>query len=269
MKKSFVFFLAIVLLLICTACSKKAPAHEVILETDSSEQLDLEELKNKESILELEVIPEELIPSVILSPNALLNLFGRDGKMHGMKTLSRGNIFEILPGSEMELNEEKYFHAVYDYVDFWIFADYVAPESVPAIAIEEINCESGKIKFGQIVAQSISDKNLVYYFDNSQKKVCRCYTDSEKISTYADDVQMAAIVEKLRVTTRATPRNELFLKAEKLNPSPAMKKVLDGEKTEKLSYDYQEVLKAMPGARYIVNMDELNTVDQSKDPFKN
>ena len=93
--------------------------------------------------------------------------------------------------------------------------------------------------------------------------------DQDKVSTYKDDVEMAAIIEKLRVTARATPRNELLLRAEKPNPSPAMRKVLEGEKTEKLSYDYQEVLKSMPGSRYIVNVGELNTVDQSKDPFKN
>jgi len=235
----------------------------------------------------IDLIEEKFLPSVVLGPGVALNILGRDNQMHKMKSLSRGNAFETVSvnGAVRTLNlyEEKekpetYVHGVSENVDFWIYENYVAENALPAIIIEE----TGGLKFGQIVALGLEESEgnaeaseaekkeaLVYYFDKKQDKVCSLVMDSDKVSTYADDVEMAAIIEKLRVTARATPRNELFLRAEKLNPSPAMKKILDGEKTEKLSYDYQEVLKSMPGSRYIVNVGELNTVDQTNDPFKN
>ena len=233
----------------------------------------------------IDLLEEQLLPSVVLSPNAGLNVLGRDKQMHKMKSLSRGNAFETVQvnGAVITLNlydekenAETYVHAVSENVDFWIYKNYVAENALPAIIIEE----TAGFKFGQIVALGLDKvegddaaeedktKALVYYFDKKQDKVCSILMDQAKVSTCKDDVEMAAIIEKLRVTARATPRNELFLRAEKLNASPAMKKVLEGEKTEKLSYDYQEVLKSMPGSRYIVNVGELNTVDQSKDPFK-
>ena len=43
---------------------------------------------------------------------------------------------------------------------------------------------------------------------------------------------------------------------------------LDAEKTEKIENNYQDVLNALPGAKYKVNVPELLTVDQSKDPFQ-
>lgn len=233
----------------------------------------------------IDLLEEQLLPSVVLSPNAGLNVLGRDKQMHKMKSLSCGNAFETVQvnGAVITLNlydekenTETYVHAVSENVDFWIYKNYVAENALPAIIIEE----TAGFKFGQIVALGLDKveaydaaeedktKALVYYFDKNQDKVCSILMDQAKVSTCKDDVEMAAIIEKLRVTARATPRNELFLRAEKLNASPAMKKVLEGEKTEKLSYDYQEVLKSMPGSRYIVNVGELNTVDQSKDPFK-
>lgn len=226
-----------------------------------------------------DLIQENFLPSVVMAPNAGLNILGRDYRMHRMKTLSRGNVFETVQvnGAVRSINlfdeesekSETYIHAVHDDVDFWIFSDYVAQNAVPAIVVEAF----GGLKFGTIVAEAVqnkedeSGKTTVFYFDKARDKVCSLETDRQKVSTYRDDVEMAAIVEKLKVTTRATPRNELFLKAERLNPSPQMKKILEDQKVEKLSYDYQEVLKSMPGARYIVNVEELNTVDQSKDPF--
>lgn len=233
----------------------------------------------------IDLLEEQLLPSVVLSPNAGLNVLGRDKQMHKMKSLSCGNAFETVQvnGAVITLNlydekenVETYVHAVSENVDFWIYKNFVAENALPAIIIEE----TAGFKFGQIVALGLDKveaddsgeedktKALVYYFDKKQDKVCSILMDQAKVSTCKDDVEMAAIIEKLRVTARATPRNELFLRAEKLNASPAMKKVLEGEKTEKLSYDYQEVLKSMPGSRYIVNVGELNTVDQSKDPFK-
>lgn len=76
------------------------------------------------------------------------------------------------------------------------------------------------------------------------------------------------VVEDLRITKRATPRNELFKKAAKYNPCEAVLACLEAEKTEKIENNYQDVLNALPGARYKVNVKELMTVDQSKDPFQ-
>lgn len=229
-----------------------------------------------------EPLVTELCPSVVLSGSAGLSLLGRDNKMHRMQSLSKGDVFQVVKTNgetdslnlyeEGNDNPEKYFHAVYDQVDFWIFADYVVPDSVPAIVVESVE----NLSAGTIIALC-SEENQdpenslakIFWFNKADQKVHEAQVDSSKISTHVDDVEMAAIIQKLKTTTRATPRNELFLRAEKLNASPAMKKKLDAEKTEKLSYDYQEVLKSMPGARYIVNMEELNTVDQSKDPFSN
>ncbi len=275
MKKcSLVFF--IVIFLTSTfffSCSEKKVLEPPVQEEE-------EEIEIPEHI---DLIEERLLPSVVLAPNVSLNILGRDNKMHKMKSLSRGNTFDtvqvngavrILNLYDEEENPETYIHAVYDSVDFWIYENYIAKNAVPGIIVEA----GDGLKFGQIVALHLSSEETeseesgrvkISYFDREQDKVCEIETGAEKVSTYKDDVEMAAIVEKLRTTTRATPRNELFLKAEKLNASPAMKKILDAEKTEKLSYDYQEVLKTMPGARYIVNVEELNTVDQSKDPFKN
>lgn len=259
--------------LLVSGCEKKAVPQEPSVQED--EPVEVPE--------HIDLIEEKLLPSVVLASNAGLNILGRDNKMHRMNGLSRGSVFETVQINgairnlnlyDEEENPETYIHGVHDNVDFWIFENYVAKNSVPGIMIEEFE----GLKFGQIVGVSLdsgeteeesSGKVLVYYFDRKQDKVCEKEIDAWKVSTYKDDVEMAAIVEKLRTTTRATPRNELFLKAEKLKASPAMKKILDAEKTEKLSYDYQEVLKTMPGARYIVNVEELNTVDQSKDPFKN
>lgn len=243
--------------------------------------------ENKEPDIEIEIpenpplirAEEKLLSSVVLAPNAGLNILGRDNKMHRMKSLSSGNaLAAVEAGGELQLLNlfpeeensvpETYVRAVYDNVDFWVYADYVATDAEPAIMLKSGN----GLKFSQIVAVSLRaqddpDMSLIYFYDSSSDKVCSRLVSSEDVSTYADDVEMASIIQKLKTTTRATPRNELFLRAEKLNASPAMKKKLDAEKTEKLSYDYQEVLKTMPGAKYIVNVEELNTVDQSKDPF--
>lgn len=268
MKKTF-YPVSLLCLFVLLAGCKPKPVEQV--------QTPVEEEEPVIQIYE-EPLVTELCPSVVLSGSAGLSLLGRDNKMHRMTSLSKGDVFQVVKTNgqidslnlydEGNENPDKYFHAVYDQVDFWIFADYVVPDSVPAIVVENVeNLTAGTI----IALRSESEDSLseISWFSKSDQKIHDAVVASEKISTHVDDVEMAAIIQKLKTTTRATPRNELFLRAEKLNASPAMKKKLDAEKTEKLSYDYQEVLKSMPGARYIVNMEELNTVDQSKDPFSN
>ena len=75
-------------------------------------------------------------------------------------------------------------------------------------------------------------------------------------------------VKQLRITKRATLRNEIFKRAAKYKPCLKVAAALDAEKTEKIENNYQDVLNALPGAKYKVNVPELLTVDQSKDPFQ-
>ena len=88
-------------------------------------------------------------------------------------------------------------------------------------------------------------------------------------SNKEDDIEVLKIVEQLKVTSKAVARNELFARAEKYNPSPLVKAALDDQMVEKLSYNYEEVVKNLQKQLYGVHVNELLTVDQSKDPFGN
>jgi hypothetical protein len=48
-----------------------------------------------------------------------------------------------------------------------------------------------------------------------------------------------------------------------------VKAALDDQMVEKLSYNYEEVVKNLQKQLYGVHVNELLTVDQSKDPFAN
>ncbi|MCF0242172.1 MAG: hypothetical protein HUK25_06000 [Treponema sp.] len=286
-KKSFSYvFSFLIILTTFYSCRRVTPKP---VQSEEISEAHVEEISEEEC-------PEVLLPCVVLAPSLGLNLYGRDGKMHRMSSLSRGDILETVTNdgvqesliiSDGERNPENYYHAVFDSVDYWIYSEYIAPNSEPAIVIEKLEVKDSLLEdsnviaslpFSAVIAKSFEEIGnpeeengyvKIWFYDKNISKVKSGYAKKNQVSTYGDDVEMAAIVEKLRSTTRATPRNELFTKADKLNPSPAMKKILDAEKTEKISYDYQQVLKSMPGARYVVNVEELNTVDQSKDPFKN
>ncbi len=233
------------------------------------------------------VVPvESFAEGVILAPDAGLNLLGRDEEMHRISSISKGEVVKILQLNGMNVAtssvNDEYYHCVYNNIDFWIYADYIAVNAVPALIIEKCDvfeeeaCQGNPLatlNFASVIAASVPDEEkdvaAVFWYDSKEKKVLSGFTYLKNVSTYMDDVQVAAIIEKLRVTYRAVPRNELFKKAFSLNPSPKMKKILEGEQVEKIQYNYQDVIKALPGKRYQVNVGELNTVDQSKDPFKN
>lgn len=285
MRKSLLFasLIPVAFSLFISGCKKNAVPQE-----PSVQEEETYELPEPSDLIE-----EKLIPSVVLSSSAGLNLLGRDNRMHRMKTLSLGDSFEAVQVNGLynplnlydeKENPETYIQVLFDNVDFWIFENYIAKNAASAIIVSPVN----GLRTGTVVGLSLEEKPesvsetdaesdsetaeekvKIFWFDKAQNKVVEGLVDSDKVSTYTDDIRMAEIIEKLKTTTRATPRNELFRKAEKLNASPNMKRMLDAQKTETLSYDYQEVLKTMPGARYIVNVEELNTVDQSKDPFKN
>lgn len=252
----------------------------------------IEDVANIE-IADLEPVKvEKLVSTVVLAPGAGLNLFGRDDKMHKLSSLSKGDVFNAVyidDNLDSKLvNSEKYIHGISGNLDYWIFADYLAVDAKPSLVIEKTavyedknltNPKGTNIPFATIVATQNEDvlaKNKsavkIFWYDNKVSKVQEGFIDSEKISNNKDDAIVAGIIEKLRVTTRAVPRNELFKKAFALNPSPKMKKILQNEQVEKIEYDYDEVLKSLskvsPGQRYRVDVKELMTVDQSKDPFK-
>jgi len=62
--------------------------------------------------------------------------------------------------------------------------------------------------------------------------------------------------------------NELFKKAAVYKPCAKVGAALEAEKVERVTNNYQDVLNALPGAKNKVNIPDLLTVDQSKDPFK-
>lgn len=229
---------------------------------------------------------ESFADGVILAPDAGINIKGRDEKLYKLSSVIKGTNLQVVQKDgvtdSLIFDEENYIHCVYDNVDCWIFSDYLAVDSVPAVIIEKCSVfndetlqgeQIASFRFGSVIASGYIEEDttvvLVYWFDKKSKKVLTGFVAAENVSTYMDDVQVAAIIEKLRVTHRAVPRNELFKKAYSLNPSPKMKVILDGEQVEKIEYSYKEVVKTLPGKRYSVNVDELNTVDQSKDPFVN
>lgn len=184
------------------------------------------------------------------------------------------------------VHQDFYLHVVYDSVDYWLLETEVAMNAENAVTIaktplyEDPKLESGKIlspeslKFGTAIAKSTlhedSDENSekIYFWNSDSKKVEYAYARAENISTVKDDVAVMEIVDALKVTKRAVPRNELFKKAAKYKPSAKVKAALDAQSVETRTYSYQEVLKAVSKQRYGVSVPELLTVDQSKDPFK-
>ncbi len=211
------------------------------------------------------------------------------------------------PHSETRKNTKtSYIHAVYNNLDFWIKDGELALDSKNAILIEEtaLFSDSGltvpaegevsSLKAGTLIALSLetsvsSNKKAdsdpksysesinagntipsskIYYYDKPSKKICQAFCNAESVSTSEDDIAVTQIIEALKVTARAVPRNELFIKASKYNPSPKVLAALNAQKTEKQTYSYQKALKSMKNMRYQVHVDELMTVDQSKDPFK-
>lgn len=190
-----------------------------------------------------------------------------------------------------EVHQQKgteYFHVVHDNLDFWLEKSVCALNVETAVAIEKLFLYSDSelsqkletpqnpLKFASLVAKSIEENSenqdsksvKIFYYDTSAKSVCESFVSVSSISTRIDDIVVSQIAESLKTTTRAAPRNELFAKAAKYKPCPKVLAELNAQKTETKSYNYQEVLKSMQRMSFGVNVDELMTVDQSKDPFK-
>ncbi|MBQ1795497.1 MAG: hypothetical protein II110_07430, partial [Treponema sp.] len=113
----------------------------------------------------------------------------------------------------------------------------------------------------------------IFYYNKQLACVQEAYVKKGSASKANDDIAVLKIVEELKKTQRAVARNNLFAKAAKYKPSPAVKAALEAQKVERISYDYQEVLESITKMNqkksYGINVNELMTVDQSKDPFGN
>ncbi len=204
-----------------------------------------------------------------------------------------------------DISEKEYFHSVYDNVDFWIEKNVLAFNCESAVAIEntflfsdpeltkKIESKQNPLRFSAFVAVELSDgkeslekssedysdkktvpgkaypsSKKIFFYDYDLNAVREAYAASDSISSRKDDIIVSKIAMKLRETKKAVARNELFAEAAKYNPCKKVLAVLDDQKVEKKSYNYQEVLQSMQKRSYGVNINELMTVDQSKDPFK-
>ncbi|MBP5603590.1 MAG: hypothetical protein J6X78_12770 [Treponema sp.] len=235
--------------------------------------------------------PDRFISAIVLSPSTQLYLQGRDNNMHSIFTLKNNDTVEILLSSnsdepEKNVNNEPFLHAVDDSVDFWIPQNDIALSSQSAVVIFDSALYEDaqlltpktdgltKLKFGTIVARNPQPENQesyenIFYYDSSKKIVQSGFIKQGSTSNKEDDIEVLKIVEQLKVTKKAVDRNNLFARAEKYNPSPLVKAALDDQMVEKLSYNYEEVVKNLQKQLYGVHVNELLTVDQSKDPFAN
>ena len=237
--------------------------------------------------------PDRFVSAIVLSPSTKLYLEGRDENMHSIFSLKNNDIIEILLANnsdepETNFKNETYFHAVYDSIDFWIPQSDIALASESAVVIFDSTLYEDsqlltpktegltKLRFGTVIARNLQqeDEELqpgesenIFYYDTSKKIVQSGFIKHGNTSDKQDDIEVLKIVEQLKVTTKAVTRNDLFARAAKYNPSPLVKAALDDQMVEKLSYNYDEVVKNLQKQLYGVDVNELLTVDQSKDPF--
>ncbi len=239
--------------------------------------------------------PERFVSAIVLSPSTHLYLQGRDNNMHSMLSLKNNDTIEILLAKdsdepERNLENQTFLHAVYDSVDFWIPQSDIALSSESAVVLfDSILYEDAgllspktdgitKLRFGTVIARKPQTETQdsetqsyekIFYYDTSKKIVQSGFIKQGNTSDKEDDIEVLKIVEQLKVTKKAVDRNNLFARAEKYNPSPLVKAALNDQMVEKLSYNYDEVVNNLRKQLYGVHVDELLTVDQSKDPFSN
>lgn len=266
------------------SCIKKAPEAVPKDETTEQENTALTEV-------EKQIQPEEtIIQAKVLSPKTGLYLSGRDENLHQILSLQYGkNISVVFLDNApvlLEAENNTYIKTIYDQVEFWIELNSIALQCKNALVLSKTSLYADKefnlptdetnspFRFGDFVfVSTAADDNSdsfdrIYYYDKSSKSVKSAFIKKGLISTRTDDIEVMDCVRQLRKTKRATPRNELFRRAAKYNPCHKVASALEAEKTEKIENNYQDVLNALPGAKYKVNVPELLTVDQSKDPFK-
>lgn len=280
---------------ICS-CSKFYPK--------SDESQDVQANIEGSSEIAEETVPqpvETLVQGTTLAKKSTLCLMGRDGTMHDIITLQQGSLLDCvfidgekdvlspLAQADQEQDEQndsetrpqtKYYHVVYDNVDFYISTDDYAPQSSPCILVrkaavytdENLSSPMGEtsLAFGTTVAKEDSSQadtsQKIFFMSGSGVK--QGYVKASCISGREDDIEVIKIAQALKSTSRATARNELFKKAARYSPGPEAKSALEAQKTEVVSNNYEEVVKAMQKVTHGVNIGELMTVDQSKDPFQ-
>lgn len=196
---------------------------------------------------------------------------------------------ENLP--EPVIKGTEYVHVVHENMDFWLENTVFALNCENAVAIEKtslyadsalsqkIESPQNPLKFAARIAKSLEETEdglatenpeaaKVFYYDTKEKSVREAYVLASSISARIDDIVVSQVAEELKVTKRAVPRNELFARAAKYKPCKKVLAALNSQKEEKKTYSYQQVLKSVQRMNFGVNVDELMTVDQSKDPFK-
>ena len=201
------------------------------------------------------------------------------------KSENAENLLEpVIKGTE-------YVHVVHENMDFWLENTVFALNCENAVAIEKtflysdstltqkIESPQNPLKFAARIAKSLEETEdglatenpeaaKVFYYDTKEKSVREAYVLASSISARIDDIVVSQVAEELKVTKRAVPRNELFARAAKYKPCKKVLAALNAQKEEKKTYSYQQVLKSVQRMNFGVNVDELMTVDQSKDPFK-
>ena len=286
MKLRVVFWVCVFVIVLASCAKKNKIAAE---NTGPAVDFDLEAAQ--EQIPE----PDRFVSAIVLSPSTQLYLQGRDNNMHSIFTLKNNDAIEILLAKnsdkpETNLENEAFIHAVYDSIDFWIPQSDIAISSESAVMIFDSTLyeDAGllspktdgltKLKFGTVIARNPQPETLesepqsyenIFYYDSSKKIVQSGFIKQGNTSNKEDDIEVLKIVDQLKVTKKAVDRNTLFARAEKYNPSPLVKAALDDQMIEKLSYDYEEVVKNLQKQLFGVHVNELLTVDQSKDPFSN
>lgn len=210
--------------------------------------------------------------------------------MHSIISVAEGRTIDALylddvidSHTEESDSQTRFYHVVYDSVDYWIPESQFALNSMPALTIKKCRLysdpelqsefeEKPYLAFGTQIALENSELEngavKVFYYDKKQSAMKTAYAYKENISTREDDIVVMKVVDSLKVTTKARPRNDLFAKAAKYNPGKEVKAALEGQKVEIVSNNYEDVIKALPKSRYGVSVPELMTVDQSKDPFQ-
>ncbi len=243
-------------------------------------------------------IPETFQEAMVLSKNTPLNLLGRDGKMHAIRSLLAGAKVEAVfmdgIADTKTVGENNYTKVVYDSVDYWINGANIALNVIEAVVTEASTLFSDseltqpiygvpRLRFGTLVAcqpslpgdDAESTEGLektrgtkIFYFDKNLSQVKEAYVLEENISARRDDIAVASVVEALKTTKRESIRTKLWDEAGRYNPCKKVLAALEEQKIERQSYNYEEVVKSLRKVGMGVNVEELMTVDQSKDPFK-
>ena len=242
------------------------------------------------SVLEIDgVIDTKFVPD-------LDSAAGKDAASEMAKTVistssmtGKSENAENLP--EPVIKGTEYVHVVHENMDFWLENTVFALNCENAVAIEKtflysdsalsqkIESPQNPLKFAARIAKSLEETEdglatenpeaaKVFYYDTKEKSVREAYVLASSISARIDDIVVSQVAEELKVTKRAVPRNELFARAAKYKPCKKVLAALNSQKEEKKTYSYQQVLKSVQRMNFGVNVDELMTVDQSKDPFK-